>query len=201
MSISCEYALVQRPRFRQLRSLDHHCRSPEGAGGSERLGIDRRTERLAHHVVSPGPHPGWGFGSCEPHALELVNEQDQLGGIGGDETLLIALPQRHDGWGSLCRGSLKERDTMATTEEDGEQTDGPTHGHLSVECEYSYTVRERGKEKRGVEWLVFIEVVSFDWNCPKHITPRYSAEEVEEVAGPLKRRIAELEAKLQVVNT
>ena len=57
------------------------------------------------------------------------------------------------------------------------------------------------QRKEGVERLIFIEVVSFDWNCPKYITPRYSAEEVEEVAGPLKWRIAELEAKLQVVNT
>ena len=52
------------------------------------------------------------------------------------------------------------------------------------------------KMRLSVERLVFIDVVSFDWNCPKHITPRYSAEEVEELAGPLKRRIAELEAQL-----
>ncbi len=50
--------------------------------------------------------------------------------------------------------------------------------------------------RSAVERLVFIDVVSFDWNCPKYITPRYSAEEVEELAGPLKRRIAELEARL-----
>ncbi len=105
--ISCEHALVQRTCFRQMLSLDHHRSSPEGAGGSERLGIDRRTERLARHMVSPGPHPGRGFSSRWYHALELVNDQDQLRGIGGDETLLIALPQRHDGWWSLFRWSLK----------------------------------------------------------------------------------------------
>jgi len=54
------------------------------------------------------------------------------------------------------------------------------------------------KMRASVERLVFIDVVSFDWNCPKYITPRYSAEEVEELAGPLKRRIAELEAKLHI---
>lgn len=52
------------------------------------------------------------------------------------------------------------------------------------------------KMRSSVERLVFIDVVSFDWNCPKYITPRYSADEVEEVAGPLRRRIAELEAEL-----
>ena len=51
--------------------------------------------------------------------------------------------------------------------------------------------------RASVERLVFIDVVSFDWNCPKYITPRYSAEEVEELAGPLRRRIAELETELR----
>ena len=105
--ISREHALVQRPRFRQMLSLDHHRSSPEGAGGSKRLGIDCRTERLVRHVVSPRPHPEREFNSRGHHAFELVNDQDQLRVIGGDETLLIALPQRHDGWRSLCRWSLK----------------------------------------------------------------------------------------------
>jgi predicted pyridoxine 5'-phosphate oxidase superfamily flavin-nucleotide-binding protein len=55
------------------------------------------------------------------------------------------------------------------------------------------------KMRSSVERLVFIDVVSFDWNCPKYITPRYSAEEVDELVGPLKTRIAELEAKLHAV--
>jgi len=57
------------------------------------------------------------------------------------------------------------------------------------------------KMQSAVERLVFIDVVSFDWNCPKYITPRYSAEEVEEHVGPLKSRIAELEAQLLVVKS
>lgn len=51
-------------------------------------------------------------------------------------------------------------------------------------------------ETRGIVERVFlIEVVSFDWNCPKYITPRYTAAEVEEVIAPLRARIAELEGK------
>jgi hypothetical protein len=53
----------------------------------------------------------------------------------------------------------------------------------------------------AVERLVFIEIVSFDWNCPKYITPRYSIEKVEELAGSLKARIAKLEAELQAAKT
>lgn len=53
-------------------------------------------------------------------------------------------------------------------------------------------------EARGiVERLFFIEVTSFDWNCPKYITPRYTAAEVEEAVAPLKQRIAELETELK----
>jgi len=48
-----------------------------------------------------------------------------------------------------------------------------------------------------VERLFFIDVVSFDWNCPKYVTPRYTAEEIQELVAPLKARIAELDAKLK----
>lgn len=53
------------------------------------------------------------------------------------------------------------------------------------------------KMRSNVERLVVIDIVSFDWNCPKYITPRYSLEEVEALAGPLKQRITELEAALR----
>jgi predicted pyridoxine 5'-phosphate oxidase superfamily flavin-nucleotide-binding protein len=55
--------------------------------------------------------------------------------------------------------------------------------------------------RSSVERLVFIDVVSFDWNCPKYITPHYSIEEVEESFKPLKARIEELEAELRAVQT
>lgn len=54
--------------------------------------------------------------------------------------------------------------------------------------------------QRIVERLFFIDVVSFDWNCPKYITPRYTAAEVEEAVAPLRQRIAELEAQIKNQN-
>jgi predicted pyridoxine 5'-phosphate oxidase superfamily flavin-nucleotide-binding protein len=50
-----------------------------------------------------------------------------------------------------------------------------------------------------VERLFFIDVVSFDWNCPKYITPRYTAAEVEEAVAPLRQRIIELETQLHAL--
>ena len=47
-----------------------------------------------------------------------------------------------------------------------------------------------------IERIFIIDVVGFDWNCPKYITPRFTAAEVEEAVAPLKQRIAELETAL-----
>jgi len=49
------------------------------------------------------------------------------------------------------------------------------------------------KGRAVVERVVLIDVVSYDWNCPQHITPRYTAAEVEALMAPLRQRISELE--------
>ena len=51
--------------------------------------------------------------------------------------------------------------------------------------------------QRKVERVFLIDVVSFDWNCPQYITPRFTETEVEAAVAPLKQRIAELEARFQ----
>jgi hypothetical protein len=51
--------------------------------------------------------------------------------------------------------------------------------------------------RHHVERLFLIDVAGFNWNCPKFITPRFTAAEVEEATAPLRQRIAELEAKLK----
>ena len=53
------------------------------------------------------------------------------------------------------------------------------------------------EERASVERLFFIDVVSYDWNCPQHITPRYTAAEIEEILEPMRARLAELEATLK----
>ena len=55
--------------------------------------------------------------------------------------------------------------------------------------------------QRQVERLFFIDVVSFDWNCPQHIMPRYTADEIKAIVAPLQQRIAELEARLSSSST
>ncbi len=45
-----------------------------------------------------------------------------------------------------------------------------------------------------VERAVVMTIEAFDWNCPQHITPRYTQGEIEQLVAPLQNRIAELEA-------
>lgn len=47
-----------------------------------------------------------------------------------------------------------------------------------------------------IERIFRIEVLGFDWNCPKYITPCYTVSEIEEATAPLRARIAELETAL-----
>jgi predicted pyridoxine 5'-phosphate oxidase superfamily flavin-nucleotide-binding protein len=55
-----------------------------------------------------------------------------------------------------------------------------------------------GGHAAKVERLFVIDVLSYDWNCPKFITPRFTAAEIESAAAPLKARIAELESLLKL---
>jgi predicted pyridoxine 5'-phosphate oxidase superfamily flavin-nucleotide-binding protein len=48
-----------------------------------------------------------------------------------------------------------------------------------------------------VERAMILHVEAFDWNCPQHITPRYTIEEVRELNAPLYEHIAKLEAEVQ----
>jgi predicted pyridoxine 5'-phosphate oxidase superfamily flavin-nucleotide-binding protein len=40
-----------------------------------------------------------------------------------------------------------------------------------------------------------LRLEAFDWNCPQHITPRFTVPEVEEAVAPLRARLASLEAE------
>ncbi len=44
------------------------------------------------------------------------------------------------------------------------------------------------------ERIFRLRLESFDWNCPQHITPRFTAEEIDANSRVLHERIAALEA-------
>lgn len=46
-----------------------------------------------------------------------------------------------------------------------------------------------------LERIFRLRLEAFDWNCPQHITPRFTEREVVEATRPLTDRIAQLEAE------
>ena len=53
----------------------------------------------------------------------------------------------------------------------------------------------RAKVERGL----VIHLASFDWNCPQHITPRFSEAELEPALQPFRARLEALEDRKSVV--
>jgi predicted pyridoxine 5'-phosphate oxidase superfamily flavin-nucleotide-binding protein len=47
-----------------------------------------------------------------------------------------------------------------------------------------------------IERVALIDVVAFDWNCPQHITVRFTEAQLAAATQPLRDRIAELEARM-----
>lgn len=48
-----------------------------------------------------------------------------------------------------------------------------------------------------VERVALIDVEGFDWNCPQHITPRYTAAQVETAVATLRAQVAALEDEVK----
>jgi uncharacterized protein len=47
-----------------------------------------------------------------------------------------------------------------------------------------------------IERAMILHVEAFDWNCPQHITPRYTLEEIHAGTESLRTKIKELEAEI-----
>jgi uncharacterized protein len=51
-----------------------------------------------------------------------------------------------------------------------------------------------GEKGAVAERAILIHVETFDWNCPQHITPRYTLEELEGSLEPVRKKLESLEA-------
>ena len=50
-------------------------------------------------------------------------------------------------------------------------------------------------DKSRIERALILHVEAYDWNCPQHITPRFTTEEIETALAPVYERIEKLEAE------
>jgi uncharacterized protein len=51
--------------------------------------------------------------------------------------------------------------------------------------------------KAKVERAMILHLEAFDWNCPQHITPRYTMEEIRQMIAPMNEHIARLEKEIE----
>lgn len=58
--------------------------------------------------------------------------------------------------------------------------------------EWMERLREPGY-KASTERAFVVRVEAFDWNCPQHITPRFTAEQIQESLAPFEHRMQHLE--------
>jgi predicted pyridoxine 5'-phosphate oxidase superfamily flavin-nucleotide-binding protein len=47
--------------------------------------------------------------------------------------------------------------------------------------------------KAVIERVFVIRVEAFDWNCPQHITPRFTVDQMRDALAPIETRMQELE--------
>lgn len=52
-----------------------------------------------------------------------------------------------------------------------------------------------GTHDAVVEGAVIVSVEAYDWNCPQHITPRFTAAELELALAPIREELAALRAE------
>ena len=50
--------------------------------------------------------------------------------------------------------------------------------------------------KAKIERAMILHVEAFDWNCPQHITPRYTINEIRSMTAPLHEHIEKLEKEI-----
>ena len=46
-----------------------------------------------------------------------------------------------------------------------------------------------------LERIFRLRLETFDWNCPQHITPRFTEQDIAEAVRPLRDRLAQLESE------
>ena len=53
--------------------------------------------------------------------------------------------------------------------------------------------------KAKLERIFRVRLEAFDWNCPQHITPRFTEDEVTEAVRPLRDRVEALQAEVDAL--
>jgi predicted pyridoxine 5'-phosphate oxidase superfamily flavin-nucleotide-binding protein len=67
---------------------------------------------------------------------------------------------------------------------------------LTLEADHSLTDLVSDTTYRGRAERIFkLRLEAYDWNCPQHIVPRYTEQQVEQAVTPLRQKLQQLEAE------
>lgn len=180
----------------------------------ERYGSRRQYARMEEPGNSPGREPT-GLG---PGEQEYIAERDSfyMASIGATgwpyiqhrggpkgflkviDALTVAFADFRGNKQYISTGNLMTDDRVAII-----LVDYPKQLRLKILGHVEIFEGEKAKEwlekvrdpnyKATTERVYVIHVEAYDWNCPQHIIPRFSEEEIREVLAPVEKHMRELE--------
>jgi uncharacterized protein len=169
------------------RGSYEHYHQPTATVATEGLGLDEIafiTDRDSIYLASVG-ESGWPY-------------VQHRGGPAGFITVLdpthLAWIERPGNKQYVSAGNLVNDDKVAIIAVDyANRTRLKLYGHARFDPKPDPAILERIGHGGRVEGLMSVEVVAYAWNCPKFITPRYTAEQVRSITDSLIEKIARLE--------
>jgi uncharacterized protein len=160
------------------------CAAPAGLGPDE---VEFLTERDSIYVASTNDN-GWPY---------VQHRGGPSGFIKVVSPTRIAWGERHGNKQYVSAGNIDHSDKIALI-----GVDYPSrrrlklYGHATFVTDPDASLLASLDITGRLEGIVQIDVRAFDWNCPKFITPRYTAEHIRVITEPLQARIAQLEEAL-----
>lgn len=164
---------------------------PKGLGPNERDFIETRD---SFYMATIGAN-GWPYLQHRGGPIGLIRIVDER---------TLAIPDFRGNRQYISLGHLAEDDRTALFLMDyANRRRLKLYAHTTAvsaddEPELSALVQTPGY--RGLpERILKFRIVGFDWNCPQHITERYTLGDVETVTRRYRERIVELEAELSAL--
>jgi uncharacterized protein len=187
-------SLVFTPLVKALQekygSSRQYGRMQAGAVGPDRLSDAESAfiaERDSFYMATTGA-TGWPYvqhRGGSPGFVKVIDEQT------------IAFADFRGNKQYVSTGNLASDDRVALIMVDyPSQTRLKILGHAKIfeadaAPEWIERLREPGS-KDVIERAYVIRVEAFDWNCPQHITPRFTVEQIRQELAPFERRLEEL---------
>jgi predicted pyridoxine 5'-phosphate oxidase superfamily flavin-nucleotide-binding protein len=178
-------------------SRRQYARMEAGASCADRLGPDERAfiaDRDSFYLATVGA-TGWPYiqhrGGPQGFLKVIDDGTIAFGDFGGNKQYISS-------------GNLGSDDRVALI-----LVDYPRQGRLKILGHASLfegdaaavwveRVRDSGSKDK-IERVFVIRVEAFDWNCPQHITPRFTEEQIRAALVPFERRLQELEKENDVL--